>query len=102
MDGATPWQQFSRITLPMLRPVTLITLLLGLVYTLKVVDIIWIMSMGTGTSQTLATWAYGMSVGKGASGVIRYSEASAVGTILLLAALAFGFIYIAAQRKQEH
>ncbi|MCH7229435.1 sugar ABC transporter permease [Glycomyces sp. L485] len=101
MDGATPWQQFWRITLPMLRPVSLITLLLGLVYTLKVVDIIWIMTLGTGTSQTLATWAYGMSVGKGASAIIRYSEASAVGTILLLAALAFGLIYIAAQRKQE-
>ncbi|MFC8801094.1 carbohydrate ABC transporter permease [Promicromonospora sp. NPDC057138] len=101
LDGAGPWQQFWRITVPLLRPVTLITLLLGLVYTLKVVDIIWIMTSGTGSSQTLATWSYGMAFGKGTSAVIRYSEASAVGTILLLAALVFGFVYIAVQRKQE-
>jgi multiple sugar transport system permease protein len=101
MDGANAWQQFWRITFPLLRPVTVITLLLGLVYTLKVVDIIWIMSAGTGSSQTLATWSYGMAVGKGSSSVIRYSEASAVGTLLLVIALAFGLLYVAMQRKQD-
>ena len=76
-------------------------MLLGLVYTLKVVDIIWIMTAGTGTSQTLATWSYGMAVGKGTSSVIRYSEASAVATLLLVAALFFGLLYIARQRREQ-
>jgi multiple sugar transport system permease protein len=102
IDGASSWQQFWRITMPLLRPVSVITVLLGLVYTLKVVDIIWIMTTGAGTSQTLATWSYGMAFGKGASTVIRYSQASAVGTILLLAALAFGIVYLIVQRKQEN
>jgi multiple sugar transport system permease protein len=102
IDGASSWQQFWRITLPLLRPVSIITVLLGLVYTLKVVDIIWIMTTGAGSSQTLATWSYGMAFGKGASTVIRYSQASAVGTILLLAALAFGIVYLIVQRKQEN
>jgi multiple sugar transport system permease protein len=101
LDGAGPWQQFWRITFPLLRPVSLVTLLLGLVYTLKVVDIIWIMTFGTGTSQTLATTSYGMAFGKGSSAAIRYSEASVVGTILLLIALAFGLLYLVAQRRQE-
>jgi multiple sugar transport system permease protein len=101
IDGAGRWRQFWSITMPLLRPVSLITLLLGMVYTLKVVDIIWIMTMGTGTSQTLATWSYGMAFGKGASSVIKYSEASAVGSILLVVALAFGLVYIAMQRRQE-
>ncbi|GAB3168116.1 sugar ABC transporter permease [Myceligenerans halotolerans] len=101
LDGASAWQQFWRITFPLLRPVSTVTVLLGLIYTLKVVDIIWIMTSGTGTSQTLATWAYGMAVGQGSSSVIRYSEASAVGTILLIVALLFGLIYIAVQRRQE-
>ncbi|WP_135849710.1 carbohydrate ABC transporter permease [Serinibacter arcticus] len=101
LDGANAWQRFWRITMPLLRPVSLITLLLGLVYTLKVVDIIWIMTLGTGTSQTLATWSYGMAFGKGTSAVIQYSEASAVGSILIVIALAFGLLYIAAQRRQE-
>jgi multiple sugar transport system permease protein len=101
LDGATMWQQFWRITMPLLRPVSLITLLLGLVYTLKVVDIIWIMTMGTGTSQTLATWSYSMAFGKGTSASIQYSEASAVGSILLIVALGFGLLYLALQRRQE-
>ena len=101
IDGAGRWRQFWSITMPLLRPVSLITLLLGMVYTLKVVDIIWIMTMGTGTSQTLATWSYGMAFGKGTSSVIKYSEASVVGSILLVVALLFGLVYIAVQRRQE-
>lgn len=101
LDGANAWRQFWSVTVPLLRPVTAITLLLGFVYTLKVVDIIWIMTLGTGSSQTLATWAYAMAFGKGASSVIRYSQASVVGTILLLVALAMGFVYLAVQRRQE-
>lgn len=101
IDGAGPWRRFWSITLPLLRPVSVITLLLGLIYTLKVVDIIWIMTMGTGSSQTLATWSYGMAFGKGTSAVVKYSEASAVGGILLVVALVFGLVYIAVQRNQE-
>lgn len=101
IDGAGPWRRFWSITVPLLRPVSVITLLLGLIYTLKVVDIIWIMTMGTGTSQTLATWSYGMAFGKGTSAVVKYSEASAVGGILLVIALLFGLVYIAVQRNQE-
>ncbi|TIC80064.1 sugar ABC transporter permease [Nocardioides sp. GY 10127] len=101
VDGAGPWRQFWSITFPLLRPVTAITLLLGFVYTLKVVDIIWIMTTGSGSSQTLATWAYSMAFGKGSSAIIRYSEASAVGTVLLLVAVAMGFVYLAVQRRQE-
>ncbi len=101
LDGAGAWKQFWSITFPLLKPVSAITLLLGFVYTLKVVDIIWIMTTGTGTSQTLATWAYGMAFGKGTSAVIKYSQASAVGSILLLVALVMGFVYLVVQRRQE-
>jgi len=101
LDGAGAWRQFWSITFPLLRPVSAITLLLGFVYTLKVVDIIWIMTMGTGTSQTLATWAYAMAFGKGSSAVIRYSQASVVGTLLLIVALLMGFVYLFVQRHQQ-
>ncbi|WP_235950527.1 carbohydrate ABC transporter permease [Phycicoccus flavus] len=101
LDGAGAWRRFVSITLPLLRPVSAITLLLGFVYTLKVVDIIWITTTGTGTSQTLATWAYGMAFGKGTSAVIRYSEASVVGTILLVLALVMGVVYLVVQRRDQ-
>lgn len=101
LDGCNAWQRFWRITFPLLKPVTMITLLLGFVYTLKTVDIIWIMTKGTGTSRTLAIWAYEMAFGKGTSATIRYSEASVVGTILIVIALIFAFVYLWAQRNEE-
>lgn len=101
LDGAGAWRKFRSITLPALRPVSLITVLLGIVYTLKVVDIIWIMTTGNGTSKTLGTWAYGMAFGKGSSAVVRFSEASVVGTILLVIALIFGALYLLTQRKES-
>ena len=61
----TRWQRFWRITFPLLRPVSAITLLLGLVYTLKVFDIIWIMTTGgpADASTTFATWSYRLGFG---------------------------------------
>src|SRR6185503_16297097 len=65
LDGAGDWQRFRHVTLPLLRPVSAITLLLGLVYTLKVFDIIWIMTKGgpAGASGTFATWSYQLGFG---------------------------------------
>ncbi|WP_326799400.1 sugar ABC transporter permease [Streptomyces sp. NBC_01808] len=93
LDGASAWQQFRRVTFPLLRPVSAITLLLGLVYTLKVVDVIWIMTTGgPGTSSTtLAVWSYREAFG---TGLPDFSPAATVGNLLIFIALAFGLLYI--------
>jgi multiple sugar transport system permease protein len=100
LDGASGWQTFWRITFPLLRPVSAITILLGLVYTLKVFDIIWIMTRGGpgDSSTTLATWAYRLGFG---GGTPHLSPAAAVGNLLIVVALVFGLIYIRAQRGAE-
>jgi multiple sugar transport system permease protein len=99
LDGANAWQQFRRITLPMLRPVSAITLLLGLVYTLKVFDIIWIMTKGgpADSSTTFATWSYRLGFG---NLLPAFGPGAAVGNLLVVAALAFGLVYVRIQRKQ--
>ncbi|MCQ9180831.1 sugar ABC transporter permease [Streptomyces sp. IBSBF 2953] len=100
LDGAGAWQQFRRITFPLLRPVSAITLLLGLVYTLKVFDLIWIMTKGGpgDASSTLATWSYQLGFG---TLLPRFGPGAAVGNILILIALVFGLLYIRVQRRQE-
>ncbi|MEU1514900.1 sugar ABC transporter permease [Streptomyces sp. NPDC005811] len=100
LDGASAWQQFRRITFPLLRPVSAITLLLGLVYTLKVFDLIWIMTKGGpgDASSTLATWSYQLGFG---TLLPKFGPGAAVGNILILIALAFGLLYIRVQRRQE-
>ncbi len=98
LDGASRWDTFWRITFPLLRPVSAITLLLGLVYTLKVFDIIWVMTRGGpgDASTTLAIWSYRLGFGGGAPDL---SPAAAVGNVLIVIAFLFGLLYIRAQRK---
>ncbi|HWU47636.1 MAG TPA: sugar ABC transporter permease [Humibacter sp.] len=100
LDGANAWQKFWRVTFPLLRPVSAITILLGLVYTLKVFDIIWIMTRGGpgNSSTTFATWSYQLGFG---SVLPDFSPAASVGNLLIVLALIFGLIYIRTQRKQE-
>jgi multiple sugar transport system permease protein len=99
LDGATEWQQFRRITFPLLRPVSAITLLLGLVYTLKVFDVIWIMTRGgpVDSSTTFATWSYRLGFG---NLLPQFGPGAAVGNLLIVMALAFGLLYIRLQRRQ--
>jgi len=98
LDGASKWATFWRITFPLLRPVSAITLLLGLVYTLKVFDIIWVMTRGGpgDSSMTLAIWSYRLGFGGGSP---HLSTAAAVGNVLIVIAFIFGLLYIRAQRK---
>lgn len=100
LDGAGAWRQFWGITFPLLRPVSAITLLLGLVYTLKVVDVIWVMTAGGpgSSTTTLAIWSYREAFGTGQP---DFSPAAAVGNILILVALLFGVLHLQLQRRQE-
>jgi len=101
LDGATAWQAFWRITFPLLKPVSAITILLGLVYTLKVFDIIWIMTRGGpgDASTTFAIWSYQLGFG---STLPTFGPAAAVGNLLIVMALICGLVYLRVQRKQEN
>ena len=46
IDGASPWQQVSRITIPLLRPTTSLVLILQILASLKVFDQIYILLSG--------------------------------------------------------
>ncbi|WP_372337641.1 carbohydrate ABC transporter permease [Streptomyces sp. MK5] len=99
LDGAGAWRRFWSITFPLLRPVSAITLLLGLVYTLKVFDIIWITTKGgpADSSTTFATWSYQLGFG---NLLPAFGPGAAVGNLLVVAALVFGLVYVRVQRKQ--
>lgn len=100
IDGANAWQRFWRVTFPLLRPVSAITLLLGLVYTLKVFDIIWIMTKGGpgDTSTTFSTWSYRKSFG---SLLPQFGPGAAISNLLILMALVAGLLYLRFQARQQ-
>jgi multiple sugar transport system permease protein len=98
LDGASAWQRFTRITLPMLRPVILVVLTLGLIYTVKVFDVIMLVTQGgpANSSQTLTTYAYDLSFTQ-----LSFGQGAAVGNILILVAIVFAGIYLRAVRDRD-
>lgn len=100
LDGAGAWRRFRHITWPLLRPVTAVTVLLGLIYTIKAFDIVWVITEGgpVDSSQTLATWSYKLSFEGGTEQSL--SLGATVATLLFLVALVFGLIYIRSTRKE--
>lgn len=90
LDGAA-WQRFRYVTWPLLRPVTGIVLMLGLVYTIKVFDVIMVVTGGgpADATQTLTTWSYRLSFHD-----FAFGQGAAVGNLLILVATAFGLLYL--------
>jgi multiple sugar transport system permease protein len=95
LDGAGPWQRFSNVTWPLLRPVTAVVLMLGLVYTIKVFDVIMVVTGGgpANASQTLTTWSYNLSFRQ-----FVFGQGAAVGNVLIVVATLFGLVYLRSAR----
>ncbi len=60
MDGATAIQMFRYVTLPLLRPMTVVVVAISLINSFKVFDIVWVMTQGGPyrSSETLAVTMY--------------------------------------------
>ena len=98
MDGAGRLRQFWYITLPMLRPVLLIVTTLGLIYTLKIFDVIWVLTKGgpANATQNLTTYGYQLSFG----GLSQFGQGAAVGNVLILVCLGLSLIYLRTLRAE--
>lgn len=98
LDGAGRWQQFRYVTVPMLRPVILVVLTLGLIYTIKVFDIIRVLTNGgpANSTQTITTYAYQLSFG----GLAEFGLGAAAGNVLIVLALVFAILYVRSSRTE--
>ena len=96
IDGSSKWQQFRYITVPLLRPVIGVVLMLGLIYTLKVFDIIYVMTGGgpADATQTFATWSYNLSFSQQ-----LFGQGAAVGNVILIISLAAALLYLRWSRR---
>jgi multiple sugar transport system permease protein len=91
MDGASIVQAFFYVTLPLMRPVIVVTLLIRMIFAVKTFDLIFVMTRGgPGTSTDLISYFiyrsafYGLDLGR----------ASAISVVLLLVVLALtGYLY---------
>ncbi len=98
MDGATPWQRFTNITLPSLRPVSASVILLGTIWTFNMFPIIWLVTRGgpAGTTDILVTGAFKAAF----EGLRNYSMAAAYGVLILSILVMYSVGYRYFLRKQ--
>ncbi|MBW2154160.1 MAG: sugar ABC transporter permease [Deltaproteobacteria bacterium] len=98
VDGAPVWRRFCHITLPLLKPVTLVTSLILAVWHINDFAIVWVMTQG-GPSN--ATELIVMNAYKVAFEAFRFGESSAIGVVLLIFSLIFGFLYLKSTKAFE-
>ncbi|MFB7677022.1 carbohydrate ABC transporter permease [Kitasatospora purpeofusca] len=96
LDGAGPVASFRHITWPLLRPVTGVLLMLGVVYTLRVTDLVLVVTGGgpAGATSTLATRSYELSFRQ-----FDFGRGAATGNLLVLLSLAFALLHLRADRR---
>jgi multiple sugar transport system permease protein len=96
LDGATGWRAFRYVTWPLLRPVVNVVLVLGVVYTLKVLDIILGLTGGgpANATQTIATQSYHLSFVE-----FVFGQGAAMSNILIVISLAFALLYLRVNRR---
>lgn len=60
IDGATAWQRFRYVTLPLLGPTIRISVFLSIIGALQLFDLVWVTTKGgpIGASSTMATYLY--------------------------------------------
>jgi multiple sugar transport system permease protein len=92
IDGANGWQKFRKITLPLLRPIILLVVVLGTIGTLQIFDQVYLATKG-GPLKTSLTPVYLLfTEALGTAGPIRMGYAAALAFIL--AAIIFAFTFI--------
>jgi multiple sugar transport system permease protein len=98
VDGAGVWQRFWHITLPHLKGVTLITVLLLIVTNLNSFTIPWIMTGGgpAGSTELWITDIYQLAFGR-----TRFGIASAYSVILFLIMMSMGYFYVRALTRGD-
>lgn len=98
IDGAGPWQQFAQITIPLIRPVSLTTLLLLFIYTFKTFDTVFLMTGGGpgGATTTLPIYAY-----EQAFEFFRFDTAAVGTTVLLSVPMLLSILYFRSMRHEE-
>jgi multiple sugar transport system permease protein len=96
IDGATPWQSFTKITLPFLAPMIAITVMLRTIWIATFADLIFVMTGGgpANSTQILSSYIFTTAFRK-----LDFGYASAIAVALLLLLLTYAIILLVIRRR---
>jgi len=96
VDGATPWQRFLFLTLPLLMPTIVVAVLLRSIDALKTFDIIYTMTRGGPgyATETINTYAYVQSFE-----YFNLGQASSLLVIFFAIVLGISLLFIQVRRR---
>lgn len=98
IDGSTGWNNLIHITLPLIRTAIMAMLMLGLIYTFKVFDLIFVMTGGgpVNATEVLSTISYRLSFN-----IFNFGQGAAVANILFLILLLVSAGYLKMLDKED-
>ena len=99
VDGANGWQKLVYLTVPLLKSTIGAVLMLGFIYTLRVFDLIWIMTKGgPGTAtEVLPTLAYRLSFIN-----FNFGQSAAISVFILVILLGAAVLYLKFTLSEEN
>ncbi len=98
LDGATPWQQFRSITVPLVGPSTFFLLIMNVIASFQVFDLIFVMTGGGPgySTSVLVTYAY-----RNGFQIREQGYGAAIGVVLLIITLIFTFVQWKTSRTRD-
>ena len=89
VDGATAWQRFTRITLPLMKPAILVALLFRTLDAFRVFDTIYIMTAGAQDTESVSILGFNQLISR-----LNLGLGSAVSVLIFICVLAIAFVYV--------
>lgn len=99
IDGASTFQRYMRVIIPMQRPATLTVLMILLMYSLRVFDLVWLMTGGGPGSSTeiLSTFMFRTAFNRN-----RFGYGAAVGIVMFAISILIVIPFFAKLRRSEY
>jgi multiple sugar transport system permease protein len=89
VDGATAWQRFWRITVPLLKPALLVALLFRTLDAFRVFDSIFIMTRGSQDTESVSILGYNQLISR-----LNLGLGSAVSVLIFILVLLIAFVFV--------
>jgi multiple sugar transport system permease protein len=89
VDGASAWQRFVRITLPLMKPAILVALLFRTLDAFRVFDTVYIQTQGANGTETVSILGYYVTISR-----VNVGLGNAVSVLIFICVLLIAFVFV--------